>query len=104
MCHSSQWHAEARRCAHCHHTPEGKPTPASAPAAGENWQEGMALVFIASKNSRRSRKRALWARTRREAQAVCSDPRTSGRSYMLTWTGRPGTEGADWEWVPDPGP
>lgn len=22
---------------------------------------------------------------------------------MLTWTDRPGTEGADWEWVPDNG-
>ncbi len=41
--------------------------------------------------------------TRREAQAVCGDPRTSGRSYMLTWTDRPGVEGADWEWVPDNG-
>ncbi len=63
----------------------------------------MALVLIASKNSSRSRKRALWAMTRREAQAVCGDPRTSGRSYMLTWTERPGIEGADWEWVPDNG-
>ncbi|OKK02366.1 hypothetical protein AMK26_22100 [Streptomyces sp. CB03234] len=78
-------------------------TCASAPAAGANWQEGMALVLIASKNSRRTRKRALWAMTRREAQAVCGDPRTSGRSYMLTWTERPGTEGTDWEWVPDNG-
>ncbi|MFF7166928.1 DUF3560 domain-containing protein [Streptomyces sp. NPDC008086] len=103
MCHSSQWHAEARRCAHCHPTPEEKPVPASAPTAGESWQEDMALVFIASKNSRRSRKRALWAMTRREAQAVCGDPRTSGRSYMLTWTDRPGTEGPDWDWVPDNG-
>ncbi|MDX2540150.1 DUF3560 domain-containing protein [Streptomyces scabiei] len=103
MCHSSQWQAEVRRCAHCHHAPEGKPTPASAPAAEAERQEGMALVLIASKNSRHSRKRALWAMTRREAQAVCGDPRTSGRSYMLTWTERPGTEGADWEWVPDNG-
>lgn len=101
MCHSSQWHAEVRGCAHCHHAPEGKPTPAAGAKA--NWQEGMALVLIVSKNSRRSRKRALWAMTRREAQAVCGDPRTSGRSYMLTWTERPGTEGADWEWVPDNG-
>ncbi|MEU9120600.1 DUF3560 domain-containing protein [Streptomyces sp. NPDC048506] len=99
MCHSSQWHAEVRRCAHCHHAPEGKPTP----AARADRQEDMALVLIASKNSRRSRKRALWAMTRREAQAVCGDPRTSGRSYMLTWTDRPGVEGADWEWVPDNG-
>ncbi|MFI9333059.1 DUF3560 domain-containing protein [Kitasatospora sp. NPDC052868] len=74
-----------------------------APAAEANWLEGMALVFIASKHSPRRRKRALWAMTRREAQAVCGDPRTSGRSYMLTWTERPGTEGADWEWVPDNG-
>ncbi|MFJ4800153.1 DUF3560 domain-containing protein [Streptomyces murinus] len=83
--------------------PAEKPTPVAAPAAGANWQEGMALVLIASKNSRRSRKRALWAMTRREAQAVCGDPRTSGRSYMLTWTQRPGTESIDWEWVPDNG-
>ncbi|KOG07327.1 DUF3560 domain-containing protein [Streptomyces viridochromogenes] len=83
--------------------PAEKPTPMAAPGAGTNWQDGMALVLIASKNSRRSRKRALWAMTRREAQAVCGDPRTSGRSYMLTWTDRPGTEGADWEWVPDNG-
>ncbi len=103
MCYSSQWRADIRRCGHCHHTPDGKPTPASAPAAGANWPDGMALVLIASKNSHRSRKRALWAMTRHEAQAVCGDPRTSGRSYMLTWTDRPGTEGADWEWVPDNG-
>ncbi|ALO08258.1 DUF3560 domain-containing protein [Streptomyces goshikiensis] len=84
--------------------PAAKPTPAAAPAAGTNWQDSMALVLIASKDSSRSRKRrALWAMTRREAQAVCGDPRTSGRSYMLTWTDRPGTESADWEWVPDNG-
>ncbi|MFJ8385557.1 DUF3560 domain-containing protein [Streptomyces sp. NPDC094438] len=103
MCHSDQWHAVARRWANCHHTPAEKPTPAPAPAVAEDWQEDMALVLIASKNSRRTRKRALWAMTRREAQAVCGDPRTSGRSYMLTWTDRPGAEGADWEWVPDNG-
>ncbi|MDV5145493.1 DUF3560 domain-containing protein [Streptomyces sp. SBC-4] len=103
MCHSSQWRAEVRRCAHCHHAPEEKPNHGSAPAQEEERQEGTALVLIASKNSRRSRKRALWAMTRREAQAVCGDPRTSGRSYMLTWTERPGTEGTDWEWVPDNG-
>ncbi|GAA3082684.1 DUF3560 domain-containing protein [Streptomyces rectiviolaceus] len=101
--HSSPWHAEGRRWAHCHHATEEGPTPASAPAAGADRQEGMVLVLIASKNSRRSRKRALWAMTRREAQAVCGDSRTSGRSYMLTWTDRPGIEGADWEWVPDNG-
>ncbi|MFJ8953487.1 DUF3560 domain-containing protein [Streptomyces sp. NPDC102381] len=83
--------------------PAEKPTPVAVPSAGANWQDGMALVLIASKNSRRSRKRALWAMTRREAQAVCGDPRTSGRSYMLTWTDRPGIEGADWEWMPDNG-
>ncbi|MFJ7590297.1 DUF3560 domain-containing protein [Streptomyces sp. NPDC097617] len=101
--HPSPWHAKARRWALCQHAPEGRSTPATAPAERANWQDGMALVLIASKNSRRSRKRALWAMTRREAQAVCGDPRTSGRSYMLTWTDRPGTEGADWEWVPDNG-
>lgn len=47
--------------------PAEKPTPVAAPAAGADWQDGMALVLIASKNSRRSRKRALWAMTRREA-------------------------------------
>ncbi|MGW8333783.1 DUF3560 domain-containing protein [Streptomyces sp. NPDC055897] len=83
--------------------PVGKPTAAAAPAAGANWLDGMALVLIASKNSPRRRRRALWAMTRREAQAVCGDPRTSGRSYMLTWTDRPGTEGTDWEWVEDNG-
>ncbi|MBT2394661.1 DUF3560 domain-containing protein [Streptomyces sp. ISL-100] len=83
--------------------PAEKPTSVAAPAAGMSWQDGMALVLIASKNSRRSRKRALWAMTRREAQAVCGDRRTSGRSYMLTWTDRPGVEGADWEWTPDNG-
>ncbi|WP_327376507.1 DUF3560 domain-containing protein [Streptomyces sp. NBC_01216] len=81
--------------------PAGEPTTAAASAAGASWLDGMALVLIASKNSPRRRKRALWAMTRREAQAVCGDPRTSGRSYMLTWTDRPGTEGADWEWVAD---
>lgn len=99
MRHSTQWLAEARRWAHGHQASEEKATP----AAEANWQEGMALVLIASKSSRHSRKRALWAMPRREAQAVCSDPRTSGRSYMLTWTEQPGTEGADWEWVPDNG-
>ncbi|WP_371666321.1 hypothetical protein OG306_40210 (plasmid) [Streptomyces sp. NBC_01241] len=69
----------------------------------QDWQEGMAMVFIVSKNTRRARKRALWAMTRREAQAVCGDSRTSGRSYMLTWSDRPGDEGTDWEWVPDNG-
>ncbi|MFJ5645885.1 DUF3560 domain-containing protein [Streptomyces sp. NPDC093223] len=103
MCHSSQWHATARRCANCHHAPGGEPAPAPVPAAGAGWQEAMALVFIVSKNTRRARKRALWAMTRREAQAVCGDSRTSGRSYMLTWSDRPGAEGADWEWVPDNG-
>ncbi|MFD4986448.1 DUF3560 domain-containing protein [Streptomyces sp. NPDC058374] len=83
--------------------PAEKPTPVAAPAAGSDGQDGMALVLIASKNSRRSRKRALWAMTRREAQAVCGDSRTSGRSYMLTWTDRPGVEGTDWEWTPDNG-
>ncbi|NDZ77021.1 DUF3560 domain-containing protein [Streptomyces sp. SID10853] len=83
--------------------PVGEPTAAAAPAVGASWLDGMALVLIASKNSPRRRKRALWAMTRREAQAVCGDPRTSGRSYMLTWTDRPGTEGADWEWVADNG-
>ncbi|UNZ18202.1 DUF3560 domain-containing protein [Streptomyces sp. 891-h] len=83
--------------------PVGKPTAATAPAEGTSWLDGMALVLIASKNSPRRRKRALWAMTRREAQAVCGDPRISGRSYMLTWTDRPGTEGTDWEWVRDNG-
>ncbi|MFF1738078.1 DUF3560 domain-containing protein [Streptomyces sp. NPDC058247] len=104
MCHSTQWHPQARVCSHCHHNPRATPTPAPAPAEGaQDWQEVMALVFIVSKNTRRARKRALWAMTRREAQAVCGDSRTSGRSYMLTWSDRPGGEGADWEWVPDNG-
>ncbi|MER6604241.1 DUF3560 domain-containing protein [Streptomyces parvus] len=101
--HPSPWHAKARRWALYRHTPEGRSTPATAPAERADWQEGMALVLITSKNSRRSRKRALWAMARHEAQDVCGDPRTSGRSYMLTWTDRPGTEGTDWEWVPDNG-
>ncbi|WP_241844770.1 DUF3560 domain-containing protein [Streptomyces silvensis] len=103
MCHSDRWDAAARRCPHCHHAPGGEPAPAPAPAAREEWTEGMALVLIVSKGGRRTRKRALWAMTRREAQALCGDPRTSGRSYMLTWTERPGVEGVDWEWVPDNG-
>ncbi|MFI8944168.1 DUF3560 domain-containing protein [Streptomyces syringium] len=100
MCRSSQWDPKARFCSHCHHNPKATPTSAVDP---EGWQEAMAMVFIVSKNTRRARKRALWAMTRREAQAVCGDPRTSGRSYMLTWSDRPGDEGADWEWVPDNG-
>ncbi|MET9148636.1 DUF3560 domain-containing protein [Streptomyces sp. NPDC004042] len=83
--------------------PVRTPAAAATPAAWANWPDGMALVLIASKNTPRRRSRALWAMTRREAQAVCGDPRTSGRSYMLTWTDRPGTEGADWEWVEDNG-
>lgn len=103
MCHSSQWHAEVRRCAHCHHAPEGEPTPASAPRHRGELAGAHGAGAHRLEKLRRSRKRALWAMTRREAQAVCGDPRTSGRSYMLTWTERPGTEGADWEWVPDNG-
>lgn len=83
--------------------PVGKPTDTAAPAEGASSLDGMTLVLIASKNSPRRRKRALWAMTRREAQAVCGDPRTAGRSYMLTWTDQPGAEGADWEWVEDNG-
>lgn len=103
MCHSGRWDATARVCAHCHHNPKARPTVAPSTPAGQDWLEGRALVFIVSKNTRRTRKRALWAMTRREAQAVCGDSRTSGRSYMLTWSERPGIEGIDWEWVPDNG-
>ncbi|MFD4320568.1 DUF3560 domain-containing protein [Streptomyces sp. NPDC058548] len=101
MCRSGQWDPKARVCSHCHHNPTGKPAATPSPAPG--GQEAQALVFIVSKNTRRTRKRALWALTLREAQAVCGDHRTSGRSYMLTWTDRPGVEGVDWEWVPDNG-
>ncbi|WP_309052098.1 DUF3560 domain-containing protein [Streptomyces sp.] len=104
MCHSDKWNPQARACGHCHHNPTAVPAPGPAPAAdAQDWQEAMAMVFIVSKNTRRARKRALWVMTRREAQAVCGDSRTSGRSYMLTWSDRPGDEGADWEWVPDSG-
>ncbi|MDW8804337.1 DUF3560 domain-containing protein [Streptomyces scabiei] len=101
MCRSSKWDEAARHCAHCHHNP--KATPAAAPIPAAEGQEAQAMVFIVSKNTRRARKRALWAMTRREAQAVCGDPRTTGRSYMLTWSDRPGDEGTDWDWVPDNG-
>lgn len=101
--HPSPWHAKAHRWALGQHAPEQGPTPATTPAETANGQEDMALVLITSKNSRRSRKRALWALPRREAKAVCGDPRTSGRSYMLTWTDRPGVEGTDWAWMPDNG-
>ncbi len=101
--HPSPWHAKAHRWALCQHATEGQSTPGTAPAERTNGPEDMALVLITSKNSRRSRIRALWAMTRREAQAVCSDSRTSGRAYMLTWTDQPGTEGTDWEWTPDNG-
>ncbi|MGW9441280.1 DUF3560 domain-containing protein [Streptomyces sp. NPDC055607] len=104
MCHSGQWDPQARVCGHCHHNPTATPAPGPVPApAAQDWQEGMAMVFIVSKNTHRPRKRALWAMTRREAQAVCGDPRTSGRSYMLTWSDHPGDEGTAWEWVPDNG-
>ncbi|MFE5866838.1 DUF3560 domain-containing protein [Streptomyces virginiae] len=103
MCHSARWDAAARVCAHCHHNPNARPAVAPSTPAGQDWLEGRALVFIVSKNTRRTRKRALWAMTRREAQAVCGDSRTSGRSYMLTFSDRPGVEGVDWEWVPDNG-
>ncbi|MYU02150.1 MULTISPECIES: DUF3560 domain-containing protein [unclassified Streptomyces] len=105
-CPTSQpgtWHANARRRALGQRLPEGRSTPAMAPAERPNGPDSMALVLITSKNSRRSRKRALWALPRAEAQAVCGDPRTAGRSYMLTWTSQPGVEGADWEWTPDNG-
>ncbi|WP_146057635.1 hypothetical protein [Streptomyces sp. SM12] len=39
----------------------------------------------------------------REAKTICGDPRTSSRSYMLSWSDEPGVEGADWAWVPDNG-
>lgn len=99
----SPWHAKARRWAVRQDASEEPPTPVTAPGERTTRQDGMALVLITSKNSRRTRQRALWAMTRREAQAVCSDPRTSGRAYMLTWTSQPGTEGTDWEWIADNG-
>ncbi|MER7223398.1 DUF3560 domain-containing protein [Streptomyces rubradiris] len=104
MCHSDQWNAQERHCPHCHHDPKTKPTTAPAPADGaRDGQESQALVFIVSRNTKRTRARALWAMSRREAQAVCSDPRTAGRSFMLCWTQSPGEEGADWEWITDRG-
>ncbi|MFH9439172.1 DUF3560 domain-containing protein [Streptomyces rochei] len=104
MCHSGRWSPQARVCGHCHHNPTATAAPAPASAADtQDWRDAMAMVFIVSKNTRRARKRALWAMTRREAQAVCGDSRTSGRSYILTWSDHPGEEGTDWEWVPDNG-
>ncbi|MGW9047305.1 DUF6197 family protein [Streptomyces lydicus] len=100
MCRSEQW--DGTRCAHCHHNPAGAPVTKTEPGEPE-WQDGPAVVFIASQNTAPTLMRVLWRVTRAEAQAICSDDRTRGERSSLHWTERPGTEGEDWDFVTDDG-
>ena len=100
MCRSEQWNGT--RCAHCHHNPTGAPVAKTEPREPE-WQDGPAVVFIASQNTAPTLMRVLWRVTRAEAQAICSDDRTRGERSSLHWTERPGTEGEDWDFVTDDG-
>lgn len=45
-----------------------------------------AVVFIVSKGRNPAFRRVLWRVSVADAKRICSDPRTSGRSYMLVWT------------------
>ncbi|NUH42922.1 DUF3560 domain-containing protein [Streptomyces samsunensis] len=85
---------------------DANPTPA-APATAKptptRWLDGPALVFIVSQNTTPARTRGLYRVTREEAQRLCSHPATSGKSYMLCWTERPGVLGEDFEFVTDDG-
>ncbi|MEV6133167.1 DUF3560 domain-containing protein [Streptomyces violaceusniger] len=85
---------------------EANPTPA-VPVTVEptpaRWLDGPALVFIVSQNTTPARTRGLYRVTREEAQRLCSHPATSGKSYMLCWTERPGVLGEDFEFVTDDG-
>ncbi|WP_102922306.1 DUF3560 domain-containing protein [Streptomyces noursei] len=67
------------------------------------WEDGPAQVFIASRKSAPARARGLWVVTREEAMRLCSHAATSGRSFLLAWTERPGVEGDDWAFVRDTG-
>ncbi|MGW5821980.1 DUF3560 domain-containing protein, partial [Streptomyces noursei] len=67
------------------------------------WEQGPALVFIASRKSAPTRARGLWVVTREEAMRLCSHQATHGRSFLLAWTERPGVEGEDWAFVRDTG-
>ncbi|MFD4996981.1 hypothetical protein [Streptomyces buecherae] len=58
-------------------------------------------VFIASREGSPTRARVLWWMERRQAQRLCSDPRTNWRKSMLVWTSDPGEKGEDWEFVED---
>lgn len=77
--------------------------PATVDPAPARWLDGPALVFIVSQNSTPARMRGLYRVTRQEAQRLCSHPATSGKSYMLCWTERPGAIGEDFEFVTDDG-
>jgi hypothetical protein len=63
----------------------------------------MVAVFMASQGGSPARQRVLWWMPRRDAQAVCSDARTSGARFMLCWTAEPGEHGTDWDFVTDDG-
>lgn len=45
-----------------------------------------AVVFIVSRTSNTPYRRVLWRVSTEDAKAICSDPRTAGRNYMLVWT------------------
>lgn len=45
-----------------------------------------AVVFIVSRTSNTPYRRVLWRVSVEDAKAICSDPRTAGRNYMLVWT------------------
>ncbi|MFE4019267.1 DUF3560 domain-containing protein [Streptomyces sp. NPDC059101] len=118
---TDQWEDEGGAPLHPNAEPAPEPHPGPQPAAVNptkgrkndtapaeaapalRWEDGPALVFIASRRSAPTRARALWVVTRQEAQRLCSHQATSGRSFMLAWTERPGVEGVDWEFIRDTG-
>jgi hypothetical protein len=60
-------------------------------------------VFIVSPHARYTRRRVLWLMSEADACKVCSDPRTSGKNFMLCWTAHYGKQGEDWNYTPDDG-
>lgn len=45
------------------------------------------VVFIVSRHSNTPYRRVLWRVSRADAMKICSDPRTSGRNFMLCFDG-----------------
>jgi hypothetical protein len=66
-----------------------------------------ALIVMVSKHGARTRHRALWRVRVRDAQRICSDPRTASRNSMLVWFGEnnlpTSARGDAWEFTADDG-